>query len=29
MEEASVKNINDNLDVRYGKKIKNTIKEIT
>jgi hypothetical protein len=29
MEEASVNNTNDSLDVRDGKKIKNTIKEIT
>jgi hypothetical protein len=29
MEEASVNNTNESLDVRYGKKIKNTTKEIT
>jgi hypothetical protein len=29
MEEASVNNTNDSFDVRYGKKIKNTTKEIT
>jgi hypothetical protein len=28
MEEASVNNTDDSLDVRYGKKIKNTTKEI-